>query len=290
MDQTMMKKQFAQLQFCLLLLACTVLPDFGSMISSVLGLGSMNFAMMAGRIIGLVGAGLALNAFYKSLSPNIPVPYFCVAGIGMALVLLSLIPGLLPMWIDYVALLLLFIAIYMGKDNLKIEWKSESTQGAYIVMLATLLQVYHSVDSKIATSIASLVGVILLLVGLGKMAKAMDAEGTAGIGRLKIAAWIGIVAAIIGLIPLIGGIIGGILCLVAFIFEFLGYGNLQHAQPLHMDGQLGAGKLRTSMILMMVAAIVGIIPFVGMVGGFLTLIALFFIFQGWTMIIKGLEE
>lgn len=296
MEETLKKKQFVQLQFSLLLLALTTLPDFGDMISSAIGLGGMSIPVILGRVIGLIGGCLALKGLYATMGKDIPTSYLCVTCVGMVLVLISFIPDT-PMWLDYVALILLFCAVYMGKNSLQIEWKSESTQGAYLVLLATLMHVYYNIDDKIATAIAALIGLFIFMSGLKKLGIAMDAEGKNGVGKLKTAAWIGIIGSIImiifGWIPAIGfllGIIVGIANIIAFIIEFMGYGRLKNAEPLHESGHAGAGKLRSSMLITILAVILGWIPVIGIVGGILTLVALWFVFKGWTLIIRGLEE
>ena len=115
--------------------------------------------------------------------------------------------------------------------------------------------------------------------------------------KLKIAAWIGIIGfaikVLLGWIPLIGFVLGiliGIANIVAFILEFIGYGNLTRSATVGLEGQAGAGKLRTSMILVIVAFIIGLIPVIGLVGGLLTIVALWFVFSGWGMILRGLES
>ena len=44
------------------------------------------------------------------------------------------------------------------------------------------------------------------------------------------------------------------------------------------------------MILVIVAFIIGLIPVIGLVGGLLTIVALWFVFSGWSMILRGLES
>lgn len=296
MDEITKKKQFLQLQFCTLLLACSALPDFGNMISAAIGFGGLSIPVIIARVIGIIGGGMALYAFYKDANGNLPIPFLCAVGGGIVITLITLIPGT-PMWLDYIALIALFVGLYMAKDSLGITWKLESTQGAYLILLATLIHLYYNLDSKVATAIAALVALIIYLKALGIFGRSMDVEGTKGVSKLKIAAWIGIVASaimlLLGWIPLLGMVIGviiGIVNIVAFIYEFMGYGDLTRSATLGSEGQLGAGKLRTSMIIGIVAAVIGIIPVIGMVGGLLIIVALWFVFQGWIKIILGLEQ
>ncbi|MCH5311881.1 MAG: hypothetical protein J1E57_08005 [Prevotella sp.] len=290
MEETFKKKQFVQLQFCTLLLVCTLLPDFGSVLSSLFGLGGLSFTVVICRIIGIIGLGMALYAFYNSLKQNFPPQcLYSVAG-GLILTIITLIPGT-PVWLDYVALVVLLVSLYLSKNSLNVEWKTLSTQGAYLILLASLLNLYSNIDGKIMTNIAALVGLVIYIIGLGKLGRSLDSNGLAGVLKLKIAVWIGIVAAIIGLIPLLGTIIAAILKFIAFILEFLGYTNLKKSETLNEQGRKGAGTLRMSMIFMVIAVILGIIPFVGSsIAGVITIIALWFVFKGWNNILFGLEK
>jgi hypothetical protein len=296
MEETLKKDQFVQLQFCTLLLACSLLPDFGSVISSALGLGGLSITVIIARVVGLLGAGWACYKLYDGMKDQIPVPYLCVLGGALALTLITLIPGT-PVWLDYVALILMLVALYMGKDSLGIVWKLESSQGAYLILMTTLVHFYYNIDGKISTAIAGLVALVIFIIALGKFGRSLDANGQSGVSKLKIAAWIGIIGfaikVLLGWIPLIGFVLGiliGIANIVAFILEFIGYGNLTRSATVGLEGQAGAGKLRTSMILVIVAFIIGLIPVIGLVGGLLTIVALWFVFSGWGMILRGLES
>lgn len=289
MDELTKKKQFLQLQFSLVLIACSLLPDFGNMVTAAIGLGGLSIPVIVARVVGIVFGGWALYNFYQATSGKLPMPFLCSVGGGLVLTLITLIPGT-PMWLDYIALIALLFGLWICKSSLGIEWKTISSQGAYLILIACLLNCYHAVDPKIMTSITSLAGLIIYLIGLGKLKQSLDAEGMTGASRLKIAVWLGIVAAIFGIIPLLGTIIAGIIGIVAFIFEFLGYSSLMKSDPLHQLGRDGAKTLRISMIIMVIATLIGIFPLTGMVVGIITLVALWFIYKGWTNILFGLEQ
>lgn len=288
MDELTKKKQFLQLQFSLVLLVCSLLPDFGNIVSSALGFGGLSVSVIVARLIGIAFGGWALYNFYQSTGGKLPTPFLCGVGGGLALTLITLIPGT-PMWLDYIALIALAFGLWVCKTSLGVEWRTVSSEGAYLILIACLLHCYHAIDPKMTTSIASLVGMVLYIIGLGKFTKSLDAEGMAGASKLKIAVWLGIVAAIFGIIPLLGGIIAGIIGIVAFIFEFLGYSSLMKSNPLHQLGRDGAKTLRISMIIMVVATLIGLFPLTGIVVGLGTLVALWFIYEGWTNILFGLE-
>ena len=281
--------KFLQLQFCMLLLLLTVLPEF-NLLSSLLGF-NFDIPKFACKVLGLIGGGMAFYYFYKdaqSKSQQLPTPFLVTAIGGMALILLSMIPGI-PSWLEYIAIILLLAALYLCKESLGIEWSNRGSQGAYFILLAVLLHVYNSIGDTMMTGIAALVGLIMYWIGLGNIRTSLDSVGEQGVSKLKIAVILGLVGVIIGWIPLIGGIIGGILAILAFVFEFMGYGLLKGSNAIGNEGQIGAGKLRTSMIILLVATVIGFIPGLGIVEKILSIIAVWFVFQGWSLILSGME-
>ncbi|WP_195628628.1 hypothetical protein [Bacteroides finegoldii] len=281
--------KFLQLQFCMLLLLLTVLPEF-NLLSSLLGF-NFDIPKFACKVLGLIGGGMAFYYFYKdaqSKSQQLPTPFLATAIGGMALILLSMIPGI-PSWLEYIAIILLLAALYLCKESLGIEWSNRGSQGAYFILLSVLLHVYNSIGDTMMTGIAALVGLIMYWIGLGKIRTSLDSVGEQGVSKLKIAVILGLVGVIIGWIPLIGGIIGGILAILAFVFEFMGYGLLKGSNAIGNEGQIGAGKLRTSMIILLVATVIGFIPGLGIVEKILSIIAVWFVFQGWSLILSGIE-
>lgn len=289
MDTITKKQQFLQLQFSLVLLVCALLPDFGNILSAAMGFGGLSIAVVIARIIGLVFGGWALYNIYQATGGKLPTPFLFGVGGGLVLTAITFIPGI--GWLDYIAIIVLLFGLWVSKTSLGIDWNTIGSQGAYLILIACLLHCYNVIDPKISTSIASLVGLVIYLIGLGKLSQALDADGMAGASKLKIAVWLGIVGAIFGIIPLLGGIFAGIFGIIAFIFEFLGYTNLMKSDPLHQEGRDGAKTLRLSMIIMVIAAIIGIIPLLGsVVAGFIALVALWFIYKGWTKVLFGLEK
>lgn len=290
MDTITKKQLFLQLQFSLVLLVCALLPDFGNMLSAAIGFGGLSITVIIARILGIVFGGWALYNIYQATGGKLPTPFLFGVGGGLVLTAITLIPGI-PSWLDYIAIIVLGFGLWVSKTSLGIEWNTIGSQGAYLILIACLLHCYNVIDPKISTSIASLVGLVIYLIGLGKLSQALDADGMAGASKLKIAVWLGIVGAIFGMIPLLGGFIAGIFGIIAFIFEFLGYTALMKSDPLHQEGRDGAKTLRLSMIIMVIAAIIGIIPLLGkVVAGIIALVALWFIYKGWTKVLFGLEK
>lgn len=284
MEDRTKKQKFLQLQFCMLLVACTLLPDLGSL----LGIPDFDIPVFCSQLIGIIGGGLALYAFYKSMGKELPIPFLSLAGGGLALALISLIPDM-PVWLDYISLIALLIALIMSKSSLRVEWSNSGSQGAYFILLAVLLHVYDSIGDTTMTGIAALIGLVLYFLGLSKLGANLDANGATGVSRLKIAVVLSIVAVVFGWIPLLGGIVAGILLIVAFVVEYLGYSAMKKSATLGMEGQSGAGKLCISMIVLLIGAIIDLFPLTGMIVGIISLVALWLIFQGWTMVLFGLE-
>ena len=284
MDERMKNQKFLQLQCCLLLLVCALLPDLGSFI----GAPSLDIPALCCQLIGIVGSGLALLAFHKSMG-GLPTPFVYIVWAGLLLALLVILPGV-PQWLGYIAIIALLVSLYMAKDCLGVLWNSWGSQGAYFILLAILMHVYDSIGDNTLTGIAALVGFFMYFKGLGILKDVLDDTGVKGVSRLKTAVILGIVAVILGWIPLLGGILAGILLLASFIFEYIGYGSLKQSTALGMEGHMGAGKLRTSMILLVIAAFIDFFPMTGIVVGIISIIALWLIFKGWSMILLGMED
>jgi len=301
MESLTKKKQFLLLQFCLLLLACTTLPEFGFSVGDIAGAlfggGGLSIPVIIARIIGIIGSGMALYWFYGNAADKLPLSFLCSAAGGIVLTLITLFPGT-PDWLGYIAVAALFAALYLAKDSLDVDWKQESTQGAYLILLATLVHLYYNnIENKLTMAVAALIALFIFIKALGTFGVSMDNEGAKGVSKLKVAAWIGIVASaimlLLGWIPLIGMAIGIIICivnLVAFIIEFMGYGCLTRSATVGREGQTGAAKLHTSMIIGIAAAVLGIIPVVGIAGKIIAFIGFWLVLQGWTKIILGLEQ
>lgn len=281
MEERVKKQTFVQLQFCTLLVVCTMLPE----LKSLLGVPGFDFSVFVAQLVGIIGGGYSLYSLYKGIGQNIPIPYFAVAGSGFLLSLIYLFPQV-PTWVGLISLIVLLVTFFMAKKALNIEWNSTGSAGAYMILLAILLHVYDEIGDNTLTMVAAIIGLVLYFMGLGKIMNCVDANGQKGISKLKVAIILSIVAVIFSWLPIVPGII----LIIAFLFEFLGYGAMMQSESLGTQGQLGAGKLRISMILMLVAAIIDFIPVINVVSGILYLIALYFVFKGWIMILYGIED
>lgn len=281
--------KYLQFNFCILLLICTLLPDFGSLVSSLFGIAKFDVSVFFCKVSGIVGGGLALYFFCKIMGKQVSLSFLILAVVGIVLSMLSLFPKM-PGWLDYIGLIILVIVALISKNGLGIQWNNPGCQGAYLIMIAILFHVYDIIGDSIMTGITALFGLCLYLVGLNKLKKAIDLKGLQGVVRLKVAVILSVVAVILGWIPVVGSIVAGILLIMAFFFEMMGYGSLRHSASLGAVGRIGAGKLRMSMIVLLLGAFLDFFPLINMVVGLLSIVALWLVFQGWKMIIIGIEE
>lgn len=287
-------KLFLQLQSCMLLLLLTTIPDF-NLFKMVTGV-ETSIVIILTKLFGIAGSGYALFKLYNMYQTEknvFPIILLACSGLGSVFVLVALFSPDLD-WLEYIALIILAVALYTSKKSLNIEWPTQAVQGAYIILMAAILYMFESIEGSFLISIAALVGLILYLKGLGMLKNSLDDNGTTGAAKLKIAIILGLVGVglgiLLGWVPLVGGIIPGILGIIAFIMEYMGYGWFMKSSSLGLQGQAGAGKLRISMILLLVSIVLGWIPVINTFSGILGLVAFWFIYQGWTMIVLGIEE
>lgn len=289
MEDRKKKQMFLQMQFSLLLLSCALIPDMTSLVSSFFEVSSLDVPVLICHIVGIIGSGMALYAFY-SADNSLSRPYLIVSGVGLLLAILSLFMDM-PVWSDIISIILLMIAFFMGKGCLQVNWNSIGAQGAYMILLSILLRLYEGIGDSTIHGILAFVGVIMFWIGLGKLRQSLDAEGAVGISRLKIALILNLIAIIFGWIPLLGSIISGILLIIAFILEFVGYGAMKRSTAIGEEGRIGAGRLRTSMIILLVGTVISIIPLLGTaVSAFISLVGLVLVYQGWRGIFFGVDK
>jgi hypothetical protein len=140
--------------------------------------------------------------------------YLCLAGIiaGYALFLLGLIN---------------FAKILDGDDRKSAEMLRN---GAVLMILAGLLPFLRLPGILIA--VVNIVGFILMLLGYSKLKSSVTfpAKARVGAAKLFLSMILLIIGAVIGLIPLIGGIIGAILSIIAFFFMLSGWATIKNAE------------------------------------------------------------
>ena len=84
MEEKVKKQKFLQLQFCTLLLVLTLLPEMN--VASVFGVPDIDIPVFCCKVVGIIGAGLALYGFYKSaqdVSAALPMPFLASSAGGL---------------------------------------------------------------------------------------------------------------------------------------------------------------------------------------------------------------
>lgn len=284
-------RKFVVMQFSLMLLILTTLPEIN--ILDILGVPTFDFKEAICKIVGVVCGGLSLKYFlgdFKAQGKSVPMPFLICAAVGMVVALVSIIPTM-PMWLEYVALVAFIVALCMSTKSLEIKYVNDGIKAAYLILIALLLRLFADIEGSFLLSIASLVGLFIYMKSLSRIGAVVDEAGAKAFGKIKTAVILSLIAVFVGFIPLFGFIIAGVLCIVAFFMEFSAYGALKSCEALGAEGMAGAGKLRTSMIILIIGAIIGIIPMIGgTIAGFLTIIALWFVFKGWSSIMMSLND
>ena len=120
--------------------------------------------------------------------------------------------------------------------------------------------------------------------------QAICAEGDAKtIGSIYTATILQMIGILLGFIPFIG-IIGAILNIVAWVMLLMAYSNLKNSSTFPTKAKEGSEKIYTAMILSLAGAIIGWIPFIGFIGGILSICALVMTIKGWKLIAEAEVE
>ncbi len=283
-------RNFIIFQFSVLLLMLTTLPEIN--ILEALGVDMFDFKEAVCKIVGVVFAAKSLKFFmddFKAEGKELQMPLLVSAGIGLVLALITIIPSI-PMWVEIIGFVALTVALILSKKSLEVEFANDGVKGAYMILLAILLNLFNDIDGTLLVSIASLVGFFIYWSSLGKLSNTLDETGGKATSKLKTAIILSIIGVVLGFIPVLGLFIAAILGVIAFFMQYKAYGILSTSSSLNEEGQAGALKLRTSMIILLVGSILGIIPVAGdMIQGFLAIVALWFVFKGWSSIMLSLN-
>ena len=173
--------------------------------------------------------------------------------------------------------------------------------------MGTLLLLCNTATSGWAAAIASLFGLYLLFTGFKQLNDNIDEVGKGAIKLLIISIFIGIAAALVDIIASImdvasGNVIGMmgvpgtidyiiiILFAGAYIVQFIGYLKLRGSVTIGETGKSGVLFLMISMILALLATLIGIIPLTGLITSLLAIAGLVLVFFGWVKVQEGLIE
>jgi uncharacterized membrane protein len=134
-------------------------------------------------------------------------------------------------------------------------------------------------------SVGIIGGYVMFLIGLGGFTKILEPHDSAAVGKIRTGVILGLAGEVIGFIPLIGWIIGGLLKIIAFFMMLTAYSALKNSQTFPARGRTGAGRLYTSQILLIIGVVLGWIPLIGGIfKGILNLIAFIMVLSGWATI------
>ncbi len=178
-------------------------------------------------------------------------------------------------------------------------WKNATSKIFTGVMLFSLAGIVGAIISAIAlisgsmggvfaitllVAIATILGYILYLIGLGNFKNILSGTDSAAISRVWLAAILSIVGVIIGLIPVAGAIISTIIAIIAYILNVMAFSSLKNSVTFPAQAKSGASKLFTAYILYLIGGICTLTIVLAPVGGILNLIAFIMILIGWNNI------
>lgn len=170
--------------------------------------------------------------------------------------------------------------------------KKETNKAITFILVGSLLGTFNGIGGGWASTITAIIGFILFFMGLNKLKVSLDEIGQGGVKLLTIAAILVIVGLVIDLIPLVGGIIAGIIYIVAFIIELLGFLKFKKSKTIGELGAKGVGLIIISMILLIVESVFGILPlpFIGIICSILSIVAMLLLLFGWIKVQEALVE
>lgn len=123
---------------------------------------------------------------------------------------------------------------------------------------------------------------VYYFIGLGALYKEFTGNTYNSLKKVRTAAILSMVGTLCSLIPAAGNIIDGILAIIAAILCIQAYGYLRNAGDF--PGTAGAKTLYTATILEIIAAVLSIIPLIGIVGAILNVIVFIMVIVGWAKI------
>jgi len=167
--------------------------------------------------------------------------------------------------------------------------KQKAITSVTLILVGNMLTTYNNIGSGWTSTITAIIGFILFFIGIGQLQSFIDEPGRYGLKLLKIAAILGIIALIIHLMPLVGGLFAGIIYLIVFIIQLVGLLNLRKSALLGNEGANGISYLIIAMVLMIIGSFIGMLPFAGdTIKAFFALGAFMLILFGWLKIQEGI--
>lgn len=137
------------------------------------------------------------------------------------------------------------------------------------------------IGADTVVGILALAAFVYYFLGIkGMKESAVETALAEGTEKIYKGALLGIIGTVVGLIPLIG-LIGGLVSLVGFIFMLMGFNSVRKTN-LSAEAAKGAQQLYLTMVLTIVAAVVGLIPVLGgIIAAIISIITVIYAILGW---------
>jgi hypothetical protein len=164
----------------------------------------------------------------------------------------------------------------------------KAVQSITYVICGELLQLAGSIGTTWVAHIIVLIGLVFFFNGLGQLKSMLDEDGQKGVGLLSLSAIIGLAAAVLDFIPLMG-LFSSLLFTVSFIFQILGFLRLGKSYSIGSVGKSGLQLMFIAMGLAIVSMLAGILPIIGStIGGLFAIGALMCSLFGWLRLQEGI--
>ncbi len=175
-----------------------------------------------------------------------------------------------------------------------------------LILTGTLLLLCNTATSGWAPAIAAIFGLYLVFKGYKQLHDHVDAIGQSAVKLLVISIIIGIAASamdfVASLISIGSGDVTGLITsdpgvfdyiisiafVTVFVVQFIGFLKLKGSTSIGEAGKTGVVFLLVSMIVAVVASIIEMVPFSGVITPVFAIIGLILIFFGWLKVQDGL--
>ena len=261
--------------------------------------------LKSSTVIGEIGAKGA----------NLLVISMIVVLVGSVFSIIPAVGGFIAPLFYLAALLLIFNGWFKIQQGL-IGETSGKVVAVSMVLSGMLIQLSNNAASGWGAAVASIIGLILLFMGLNRLKTMLDEPGQSAVKLIIIAIFIGVAASLLDFVSSIvnassglqgfamgdlSGFMSGpttfdmivaIVFIVAFAVELMGLMKLKASSMLDASGKSGTTLLVVAMILAALASLfTGILPFgAGVLNSLLGLAGMFLVLYGWLRIQMSFAE
>lgn len=185
------------------------------------------YAIIAQMVLGL------LAGIFEALGAAQAAKSFFYQSSGNAYKVISVIckVGALGAWVWYFLNISKFMLMQVNQPD---KDAIGQVRLAIIINVAGAICAFIPAIGWVIALIAGIVAAILTIMGFAAFQKsdAMQPVGKQGAGQLKIYAILGLVAAVLAIIPLVGWILSLICSIAAIVLLFMGWNNVSKGAPL----------------------------------------------------------